>query len=229
MCQHSLQRWYGGFTHWILLYLYFPSIYSITMIYQPRRYPRSGAPTHLLPCFQLAHAGLVCDLLLRGVEGFRPIVRWSRAFVQGYMPAYKHCKLFLPTSRSAIIARQFLESQVINRVLTTRLVQWLSWVFAPQKRNGTNQLANRFKIRKWRGPKSSCLQNVLWTYRILAPSFQAACYFTVSLFPRIRSFYTLSRYFKWWETTLAICQITLCIFKVWRNHFLISKYEIETT
>jgi len=66
-------------------------------MYRLESAPRCGAPTHLLPCFQFAHAallvpfmcglglcpfsGLVCDLLLRGGRGRSPECAWPEEYL----------------------------------------------------------------------------------------------------------------------------------------------------
>jgi len=70
------------------------------------------------------------------------------------MPAHIHCELFLPAvylchrvppscsvlnfrglalTKIGNSLKQFLGSYVVNRVPTTRLVQWLSWVFKTEE------------------------------------------------------------------------------------------------
>jgi len=56
---------------------------------------------------------------------------------QGCMPARKYCELLLPTGSARYQVgngpRKFIESNAINWVQTTRLVQWLKWLFTTQE------------------------------------------------------------------------------------------------
>ena len=83
-------------------------------------------------------------------------------FARGYMPAHKHFDLFLPGVKTGqnvcMLGEQHMSevsndpgqlfgSYVINRVLTTQLVQRLSWVFATQDRR--KERMHTHKNRKW--------------------------------------------------------------------------------